>query len=133
TAWRSPGRQGKGVAAVSTFDPRLTPARPDLAARHLAGLVEAARFVDGLVREVAEPVAPVRRAPVPTAPLDTEALKGERVTVYEETEEGWSWGQLDADGYVGWLPSNALAAPGSAPTHKVSALRTLVFPGPNIK
>ncbi len=85
------------------------------------------------MREVVEPLAPVRRAPAPNAPLDTEALKGERVTVYEETEEGWSWGQLDADSYVGWLPSNALAAPGPAPTHKVAVPRTLVFPGPDIK
>ena len=29
-----------------------------------------------------------------TPPLDTEALKGERVTVYETTDEGWCWGQL---------------------------------------
>jgi len=118
---------------VSKLDPRLTPARPDLAARHLAGQVLAGRFVDGVAREVIEPLAPLRRSPAPDAPLDTEALKGERVVVYEETEEGWSWGQLEADGYVGWLPSNALAAPGPAPTHKVAVLRTLVFPGPNIK
>jgi cell wall-associated NlpC family hydrolase len=118
---------------VSKFDPRVTPARPDLAARRLAGQVEAARFVDGVAREVVDPLAPVRRAPAPNAPLDTEALKGERVTVYEETEEGWSWGQLEDDRYVGWLPSNALAAPGPAPTHKVAVPRTLVFPGPNIK
>lgn len=118
---------------MSKLDPRLTPARPDLAARHLAGQVLAERFVDGVAREVIEPLAPLRRSPAPDAPLDTEALKGERVVVYEETEEGWSWGQLEADGYVGWLPSNALAAPGPAPTHKVAVLRTLVFPGPNIK
>jgi hypothetical protein len=118
---------------VSTPDPRLTPARPDLAARRLQGCVSAARFADGVTREVVEPQAPVRRQPTPDTPLDTEALYGERVTVYETTEEGWCWGQLDADGYVGWLPANALAAPGPMPTHKVTALRTLVFPGPSIK
>jgi cell wall-associated NlpC family hydrolase len=75
----------------------------------------------------------VRRAPAPDAALDTEALKGERVTIYETTAEGWAWGQLDADGYVGWLPGNALRAPGPAATHKVAVLRTLVFPGPSIK
>ena len=58
---------------------------------------------------------------------------GERVMVYETTEEGWAWGQLEADGYVGFLPTGALRDPGSGPTHKVAALRTLVFPGPNIK
>lgn len=116
-----------------TFDPRLTPARPDLAAEHLRCRVEAARFVAGEDRVVIEPAAPVRREPSPDAPLDTEALRGERVTVYEATAEGWAWGQLAGDGYVGWIPASALGAPGVQPTHRVSALRTLVFPGPSIK
>src|SRR4029077_9981953 len=68
----------------------------------------------------------------PDAPLDTEALKGERVIV-AETEEGWERGKLEADGYVGYLPASALAPPAPPPTHKVAALRTLVFPGPSIK
>jgi cell wall-associated NlpC family hydrolase len=119
-------------ASPHGFDPRLTPARPDLAAAHLRGLVQAARFVEGEIRQVIEPQAPVRRAPSPEAPLDTEALKGEQVTVYESTEEGWAWGQIE-DGYVGWLPANALVRPGPTMTHKVTALRTLVFPGPSIK
>ena len=38
----------------------------------------------------------------------TEALMGERVTIYEFNDEGWAWGQLADDGYVGWLPANAL-------------------------
>ncbi len=117
----------------SAFDPRITPARPDLAASHLRGQVEAARFVDGTAREVRDESAPLRRAPSPDAPLDTEALKGERVTVYETTEEGWCWGQLERDGYVGWLPANALGPPGPPATHVVAALRTLAFPGPSIK
>jgi cell wall-associated NlpC family hydrolase len=117
----------------TTFDPRVTPARPDLAASHLQGQVAAARFVDGTAREVRDESAPLRREPSPDAALDTEALKGERVTVYESNEEGWCWGQLERDGYVGWLPANALAAPGPPATHTVTALRTLAFPGPSIK
>jgi len=70
---------------------------------------------------------------VPDAALLTEALFGEPVLVYEVTPEGWAWGQLADDQYVGWLPANALAAPGPAPTHRVAALRTLAFPGPDIK
>jgi cell wall-associated NlpC family hydrolase len=111
-----------------SFDPRLTPARPDLAAEHLRGQVEAARFVEGMAQEVI-----VRAAPAHDAPLLTEALGGERVTIYETDEEGWAWGQLQSDGYVGWLPAAALLAPKGQPTHKVAALRTLVFPGPSIK
>jgi cell wall-associated NlpC family hydrolase len=118
---------------MEALDPRTTPARPDLAARHLEGRVDAARFVDGSVREVRDPSAPIRREPSPDASLDTEALKGERFTVYECNEEGWCWGQLDSDGYVGWLPANALMAPGPARTHKVAVPRTLVFPGRSIK
>ena len=51
----------------------------------------------------------------------TEALMGERVTVYETDEDGWAWGQLASDGYVGWLPAAALLTPGPPPTHKVAA------------
>ena len=116
-----------------SFDPRVTPARPELAARHLAGKVEAALFVEGEEREVIDAQAPVRRAPAPDAEQVTEALLGERVTVYEFDDEGWAWGQLASDGYVGYLPANALIAPRAAPTHKVTALRTLAFPGPSIK
>jgi cell wall-associated NlpC family hydrolase len=115
------------------FDPRLIPARADLAAKHLQGKVQAARFVEGRAGEIIAPQAPLRAAPRPDAPLLTEALKGERATIYETNDEGWAWGQLDADGYVGWLPASALAPPGAPPTHRVAALRTLVFPVPSIK
>jgi len=118
---------------MAEFHPRLTPVRPDLAAKHLEGKVKAARFVEGTVYEIHSPQAPLRRAPAFDAPLDTEALMGERVTIYEITDEGWAWGQLENDDYVGWLPASALVSPGLTRTHKVSALRTLAFPGPSIK
>ncbi len=118
---------------MNPLDPRITPARPDLAAKHLEGQVEADRFVEGEVRDVIAAQAPVRREPQPDAMLDTEALKGERVIVYETTEEGWSWGQLLADGHVGWLPSDALGKAADEATHQVSAIRTFVFPGRSIK
>src|SRR5580704_18378643 len=116
------------ASVAARFDRRVTPARPDLAAKRLQGQVDAARFVDGTAYEVVEGQAPVRRAPAPDAALETEALCGERVTIYEQTEEGWAWGQLESDRYVGYMPASALAAPGPTPTHKVSALRALVFP-----
>ena len=78
-------------------------------------------------------VASTVYGPSPAAGLRTEALKGERVTVYDVSEDGWAWGQLAADGYVGYMPASALMKPGPAATHKVTALRTFVFPGPSIK
>jgi cell wall-associated NlpC family hydrolase len=118
---------------MPAFDSRITPARPDLAAKALEGKVAAGRYVEGRLCEVIEPHAPLRGEPRPDAPLSTEALKGERVTIYDSNGEGWAWGQLAADGYVGWLPASALAPAGATPTHKVTALRTLAFPGPSIK
>ncbi|MCE3256299.1 MAG: hypothetical protein K0Q64_382 [Nitrobacter vulgaris] len=114
-------------------DPRLTPARPEVAARYLKGKINAARFTDGEEHEVVEAVAPLQREPAPDAMLETQALRGERVTIYDHSAEGWAWGQLKGDGYVGWLPDRALARPGAASTHKVVALRTFAFPGPSIK
>jgi cell wall-associated NlpC family hydrolase len=115
------------------LDPRIHPFRPDIAASHLKGQVEAQRFVAGTHYQVIEPVIPLRRAASHEARLDTEVLLGERVVVYETTEEGWAWGQLERDGYVGWLSASALGAPGPAPTHKVCVPRTLCFPAADIK
>jgi cell wall-associated NlpC family hydrolase len=118
---------------MRALDPRVTPARADLAAKYLEGKVTAARFVEGRVMEVVDPQAPLRHEPRPDAPLATEALKGERVAIYDMNAEGWAWGQLADDHYVGWLPLSALAPAGASPTHKVAVLRTLAFPGSSIK
>ena len=68
-------------------DRRLTAARGDIAAKHLEGQVQADRFVEGEELEVIEPIAPLRQAPSHGASLETEALKGERVTVYDRDGE----------------------------------------------
>lgn len=117
---------------TTILDRRITPARPDLAARRLEGQVEARSFVDPVPMRVAAPSAPLHREPRPDAPLDTEALCGERVDVYERFE-GWAWVQLRSDGYVGYLPDDALRGDALVPTHHVSTLRTFVYPGPSMK
>jgi cell wall-associated NlpC family hydrolase len=114
-------------------DPRRTPARPDLAAKYLEGKVEATRFVEGREFEISDAVAPLRCAPSPDAELATQVLKGERAMIYDRNGEGWAWGQLNSDGYVGWFPDRALVKPGAKPTHKITSLRTFAFPGPSIK
>jgi cell wall-associated NlpC family hydrolase len=114
-------------------DPRLTPARPEIAAKYLEGKVKAARFVTGEEFCVVDAIAALRERPTADATLLTQALKGERVTIYDRNDEGFAWGQLNADGYVGWIADAALARPVFAPTHKVTALRTFAFPGPSIK
>src|SRR5688572_21116266 len=118
--------------AALQFDKRLTPARSDLADERLRGRVQAERYSAGRAMRVVAASAPLRREPRPDAPLDTEALMGEAVTVYDE-DEGWAWGQIQSDGYVGYLPSEGLGADVPEPTHRVAALRTFIYPGPNLK
>ncbi len=119
---------------MSKPDRRLTPARFDLAAESLRGIIDAPRYAVGEPGQIIESVAPVRVSPRPDAGLDTEALYGEALTIYDQDDEGWAWVQLARDSYVGYVPTNAiLKTEPSAPTHKVSALRTFIFPGPTIK
>jgi hypothetical protein len=95
-------------------DPRLTP--PE-------GAGQAVRIAAG--------AAPLRKEPRPDAPLLTEAIFGEQATAFA-MRDGWVHVQLANDSYVGWLPEWALDAPQGV-SHRVSALRSFVFPGPNIK
>ena len=119
------------------FDRRFTPARPDLAAESLRGVIDAPRYVAPRAMRVVEPCVALSRAPQRDIPIDTQALFGETVDVYEIDEEGWVWGQLRGDGYVGYMPAEALRAQSGslarAPTHSVRTLRTLVYPGPDMK
>jgi cell wall-associated NlpC family hydrolase len=113
-------------------DPRRHAYRADLAAEHLRGLVAAPRYAVGEPRQVNAPSLPLRREPRFDATLDTEALLGEGVTLYDESE-GWAWVQLARDGYVGYMPSEGLARDISAPTHRIKVLRTYVYPEPDGK
>ncbi len=115
------------------LDRRRHAYRSDLADVMLQGRVDAARFTEGEMRTVVASVAPIRREPRFDAALDSEALRGECVKVFDETAEGWAWVQLAEDGYVGYLPADALGRPGPAPTHRVAALASFVFPEPDMK
>ncbi len=115
------------------MDPRITPYRKDLAADFLEGQVDAARFVPGTRIQVCEPVADIRRAPVPDAALDSQALLGEYFKAYEISGEGWAWGQLETEGYVGYVPTSALTNNIKEPTHKICARTSFTYPIPGIK
>jgi len=118
--------------SAAGLDPRLTPARRDLAAAKLRGLVTAPRYAEGRRMCVVVELADLRRAPAPDAAVDTQALHGEIVTVYDD-QEGWAWVQLENDGYVDYIDATALGALTTAPTHRVTVSRTHVYPRPDIK
>jgi hypothetical protein len=118
--------------SLSLPDPRTNPYRPDLAAAHLEGVVVAERFIEGVPCQLRTGFATVKAAPDFEARQTTQALFGETVTVYEE-HDGWVWGQIETDGYVGYLRLDTLWGETPEPTHRVSAIRTFLFPEPDLK
>jgi cell wall-associated NlpC family hydrolase len=114
-------------------DPRTNAFRDDIADERLHGEVPSARFVSGETRRVVANSAPLKRRAASDAPLDSEILRGEAFTVFGQPNEGWAWGQHQTDGYVGYVPADALAVAGAEPTHRVSALRAFIYPGPDLK
>lgn len=115
-----------------SLDKRLYAYRDDLAESTLEGRVKAARFTAGEPGRITAAVAPLRRLPRPGAPLDTELLFGEDVTIFDRAD-GWAWIKSAQDGYVGYVPTADIGPPGPAPTHRMAALRGFVFPRPDLK
>ena len=114
------------------FDPRLTPARADLAAVHLKGTIDAPHYATAESKVVTVPVAQLYAVPDSAAVLQTELLLGERFDVYEE-KDGWGWGQATRDGYVGYVSLQAFEDVGADPDHQICAPRTPIFAHPDLK
>jgi cell wall-associated NlpC family hydrolase len=114
-----------------TSDRRVTPARPDLAAAHLKGVVDAPRYAEGERFSVCAGRASLRVHPGEDAAQDSELLFGEIFTVYDSAQ-GWAWGQAANDLYVGYVSLSALAKPFVAEA-RVSALMAPVFAAADLK
>ena len=117
---------------MSDRDRRLFAVRTDLADMRLKGRVEAAHFVEGTPAQCAVPVAGVFRNPSEDAMQLTQMLLGEPLLVFEQSN-GWSWVQLDGDGYVGYVRGSALRDAKAMPTHRVGVPLTHLYPKPDIK
>jgi cell wall-associated NlpC family hydrolase len=113
-------------------DPRRNAFRPDLASESLRGRVTAQQFTQGTPAQVLRAAVPLRSRPDVAAALETEALFGEIVTVYDASV-GWAWVQLVRDGYVGYLPTDTLTEAIQPVTHRVKAIGTFLYPVPDIK
>ncbi len=118
---------------MSEADRRVTPYRPEIAAAFLEGSVKADRYVSGERRRVVASHVAVRRDPVQASSVDTEVLFGEDVVVYETTVEGWAWIQSELDDYVGWVRADALEEAEQDITHRVNAVRTYLYPEPELR
>ena len=114
------------------YDPRLTPARPDLAAAYLADTIAAERYAEGEAHRVTGSAAALRRDPRPDAPLLSELIFGEGFMVYEARGE-WAWGQSHRDGYVGYVRRDALVPGEMAASHQVTTLFAQIYTAPDLK
>jgi cell wall-associated NlpC family hydrolase len=117
---------------MDSHDPRLHAYRPDLADEKLRGRVEARRFVAGKPYHVSTGVLSLRTGPSREARQGSELIFGESVRVFEIVD-GWAWLQNDDDGYVGYADAAGLVPGPMAPTHRVNALRTYLYPEPDLK
>lgn len=117
---------------MTMLDRRLHAYRPDLAEAGLEGKVEAERFVSGALARVCVPVVALRSQPDLARGIDTELLFGEDVTVFDRAD-GWCWVKAVSDGYVGYLPEEALRESAPAPTHIVVPQRTFLYPEPELR
>lgn len=117
---------------MTAYDKRLHAYRPDLADARLKGQITADRFVAGSPARIVAAVADMLREPRPDAGLNTQLLRGDDVTVFEEAE-GWAWVQAGRDGYVGYVSGGFLGPRADESTHVVSAPRSFLYPGPDLR
>jgi cell wall-associated NlpC family hydrolase len=112
-----------------TIDPRITPANGRVAHVSLEGRIEAERFVKGRWMMVQQPM--VNITDTPRGVRVSQLLFGERFLALE-TDEGFSFGMAERDGYCGYILSGALTGAEEA-THWVVSPATHLYPKPDIK
>jgi cell wall-associated NlpC family hydrolase len=116
------------------IDPRTNAYRPDLADMLLRDSVKAKKYVEPSLRQCLRGILPVLESPKPDARQISQIRYGEFLDVFEFRKDGFLWVQNRTDRYVGYVPD-----PGewgesiSMRSNKVTALRTFVYPEPDIK
>lgn len=115
-----------------SHDPRLHLVRGPTAGASLEGVIEAATYRSPRPTTAVAPSAPIRREPDGGSEQVDQLVFGEGFQVLE-IHEGWAFGQATRDGYVGWAPTEALAAGAPRPTHWVRAIRTYAFAHPSFR
>lgn len=102
---------------ISSPDPRLTLLRTDVPPK------------EGLPYRVISATADIREKPdlhILRGRHGSQLLRGETFIVHEN-KDGWCWGQALHDGYVGYIESRHLSDTSPAPTHIVTAARSLLY------
>ena len=114
-----------GVAAAAFADD-LAP----FAAEH--GLTVRVHYPEPAARQVRRGRVRLRATPTAGAETVTEAIYGEAVEAFETSGE-YQRVALARDGYLGWLPSSALAEQLPEPNHRFGRLRGHAYAGPSVR
>jgi len=114
------------------LDPRLTPARGDIAASFLQDRVKADKYRDGAEHQLVHGLTDLRARPDVKAPCLSQLLYGEHFIVYD-IRDGWAWGQAARDQYVGYCRADALSPDLYPTTHHLANLSSHIYPAPDPK
>ena len=113
-------------------DKRTNAYRDGLADEALQDRIESPRYSEGVTFTIAAGCCSFFDSPDAGKPMITQALYGERVRVFDQAD-GWAWGQLERDGYVGYFHSDALVDQVAPATHQVCQVKTLRYGGADLK
>jgi hypothetical protein len=113
------------------LDPRTHAFRPDIADLTLAGRLFAPHYARAEHCGCIAEAVMVRAKPSHQAPATSQLVFGEGFALLDRAA-GWAWGHCLHDGYVGYVPAEALGPPPPV-THRVTVPLALVFAGPDIK
>jgi hypothetical protein len=117
-----------------TVDSRTNAFRADKADISLRGIVEAETYVEPILRQCLRGVVPLLAAPQADAKQVSQIRYGEFVDVFETTDDGFAWIQNRTDHYVGYVRAEGTFGDSIAMlSNRVNALRTFVYPSPDIK
>lgn len=114
------------------FDPRVTPARDDLAARSLEGEIKVKKYADGIEHQLVCGLTNLYSHPDAKSETSSQLLYGEFFTVYE-IKNGWAWGQAKNDDYVGYCRADALTPDLFPTTHHVTSTCSHIYLEPDPK
>ncbi|MGP9789228.1 C40 family peptidase [Roseinatronobacter sp. NSM] len=110
-------------------DPRLTPFSGRVALQGWHPPADGAQVTTGTPMRAAAAISDLLRAP--GGPRDRQVLRGAALTMIDQ-RDGYSFVQLQADGYCGWLRDTALA-PDHPVTHRVRSRATHLYSRPDLK
>lgn len=113
------------------LDPRVHAFRSDLADIALAGRRFAPHYAQAEPCRCVAPSAMLRAAPNGDSPAVSQLVHGEGFGLLDRSG-GWAWGRCLHDGYVGYLPADALGPP-TPGEWRVTAPLALVFATAGIK